>query len=442
MLYRFLYLPFSPVVFLGALLFLWDCIIAIRKKGLREGTNFLWNAEHWVGISQKAGQRDKAARLCFTAATVCYLAWNLMSNSGVLAFAAASDTVYNLFLLLCLIKIFLLSQYSYRRLAFVAVCTFPLLCAAALAQNMVFLAVYLWLLAAKDVSLRPALWAGLAVTAAGMAVVFTEALAGIIPMDGLGDGNYLRGVQRKFALGFLHPNTTGYLLAFLVIGWYLLRRSHLKWFDWGLMAAGLAVITFVAKSRASMLVVLATLILGTLFSYLPRLGEHKAVQILAAALPAAMAAFSFLAAILYHAGQPLWDKLNGFTSGRLYLFQCAWASFRPTLFGQEIRTETVFTLDNSYLYIFYRMGVLCFVLFLLAMAVLIVRLLKEKLYGEAAVGLAMICYGFLECVVFWPAVNPAMWLLPAVLWGKKQLCFAGKEKFTLEQQDENSKTKH
>jgi hypothetical protein len=418
MLFRILTIPYLAVYAAAFLIFCCDIYCAAKeKKTLAEKAKLLFCTEHWIGTQQYAEYRKKGGQLTFALAMLLYLAWNLASNSCVPAFIAVSEALYGASLFFCVVKILLFSRYGYGRFLLTLLCLTPLLITSLLTGNMVFFITFFLLFANKDVFLRPILQIGTVMITAGVAVVFFMQRMNWIPMDG--DGFAPHTLGEKLALGFIHHNTTGYLLAFLILAWFLLRYDHLKWWDWIIMLAPFCVIVIVTGSRASALTVAAALMLGMLFRYAKALRESCVVKVLLCAMPALVAGVSFAAAALYRADSAFWAKLDAISSGRLFLFHGTMESFGVTMWGQTIRTDTLFTLDNVYLYLFYRMGIWNLLLFVIGMTLLAAKLWRRGCWGEVAVLTGMLFMGALECIAFWPAVNVAMWLLPALLWSKE-----------------------
>ena len=76
-----------------------------------------------------------------------------------------------------------------------------------------------------------------------------------------------------------------------------------------------------------------------------------------------LAVFSYYVTIMYRAGNSNWQKLNLLLSGRLYAWQGYYSRYGISVFGNKLSTEYYGALDNAYLQLIIKYGLIAFILY-------------------------------------------------------------------------------
>ena len=309
-----------------------------------------------------------------------------------------------------LAKLLLFTRYSLKQLAAAALLSLPFFLSAAATGSQYLLYQVLFLLCVKDIDLRKAFravfWAVLLLVFANM----LAAAAGLIPTVAHAGAFRIRN-----SYGFNHPNTCGKYLLYLSAGWLLLRFDRVRVWDWLGLAALLWFCNTLVDSRSNSLGILALLAAGLASRYLPRFWRARPLPFLGAAAPWLASAASFLIAVWYHAGSPLWDKLDQLSSGRMELFHLATQKLPVTLFGQSFLDEELYTLDSLYLNNLYSLGLIGFLAYFGLLSLALYQCWQKGWRAETAVFLSFLVYGLFErgC---WSSTTPAVLLFANAIY--------------------------
>lgn len=221
----------------------------------------------------------------------------------------------------------------------------------------------------------------------------------------------------RYAMGFMHSNSTGLVLVLLLIGFILLRGGRLRWWDWPIGAIALLLTYKVIDSRGAVLLLIAFFAALQMLQSFPKLLKIKVMQLLLCTIPIFCAAISFAGAYFYDPLNPFWAAINRYSSTRLMCFSEALQTHEFTWLGQKFDPQFTLPLDNVYLHIYISAGALLLGLFLIGTSLLLYRLAVLKAVPELALTIAMCVYCMLESYARWPYFNPSMWMLGWFMWG-------------------------
>lgn len=399
---------------LGALTLLWLCrrAAADGRPGLLGALRIWWNEEIWPGGPFLDTQRKALTQGWFTVTFALFmLRWILNRSFVPGANGLAGRLLCDLLFWLMAAKLLLFTRYSLRQLCAMAAVALPLVLASAASGSQFLLYQVLFLLCVKDIDLRRAFravfWVVLLITTAIMLL----AALGRIPTLHWDD----LSLRVRDSFGFIHPNSCGMYLLYIASGLMLLHFDRLRPVHWLAIAGLLYVCNFMVDSRACSIAFLVLLAGGAVAKYLPRLWRARAVGALCAACPLLLAAVSFLAAGLYREQNPVWARLNAFSSDRLNLFHMAVSRVPVTLFGGPVLDEELYTLDNLYLYNFYSLGLVGGLLYLFLLCAALYLCWKKGWAAETVVLLSFAVYGCLESTC-WAATTPAVLLFANVIY--------------------------
>ena len=208
---------------------------------------------------------------------------------------------------------------------------------AAVSQEYYILWIAIAIVCARGIDFDDVAWTHVCVCIAFSLVVFAMSQMQIIPSY-----TELRGDQIRYALGMRHPNYLGGHILFAALAVAYLRRNRLNAFD--AAAAGFLAIfcNEVPMSRTSA-ISLFTLCAGIIVVYAYRQISHgrsgripRWTALLLTAVPLACAIFSIAFTCKYNSANPLYAKIDGLLSGRLYNGQVALNYYHNfSLFGQR-----------------------------------------------------------------------------------------------------------
>lgn len=379
--------------------------------GLKAALRGWWDEEIWLGGPFWAERREQMTQSWFTGVFLLFMLRWLLGHTLIPDKDLLCRFLCDLLFLSIAVKLLVLSKYSAKQLARAACFVLPMLLAAAGSGSQFFMFDILFLFCVKDVDLRRAFKAVFWVMAVCVAAVILLAAMGAIPTL---TWNFFNGRTRN-SFGFGHPNSCGRYLLYLASGWVLLRFEGMRWWDWLPLAGLLLFCNNAVDSRAASLCILFLLAASFFIKALPRLWQAGWVRRLGCALPLAAAAASFGIAFGYRADVPLWHKLDLISNGRVQLYSLAAQSLPLTLFGQNIVSNELYTLDNLYLSLFYGSGIIVFILYMWLLSRTLQQCWKQGWNAETILLLCLALYGCLEGMG-WPSNSAAVLLYANIIY--------------------------
>lgn len=201
-------------------------------------------------------------------------------------------------------------------------------------------------------------------------------------------------ISVRHSFGFCHPNTAGLLLVALVILFFAVRFSKLKWWDWLTGFAALGIVTFVIDSRGAAVFLLVFLLLMFIAKYCPKFYGFKLIKYACPVVPLLCASISVYATYFYDSGNALWSKINSLSTGRIFLMFSAAKQIPITLFGQVTNPSisSEYYIDNFYVNFLMYQGIIPFLTLISCYVFLLYRLCKFKAYPEVAVVISYMIY--------------------------------------------------
>lgn len=163
-------------------------------------------------------------------------------------------------------------------------------------------------------------------------------------------------------LGFANANGLGMELVdiiLLLFAAFYDEQKKRKWIMFTLMAA--AGIFYITESRTSTLglIVLALLLLTTWWE------NARIVHKVLPTMFVILAIVSVWIACSYQEYSPIWMKLNEYSSGRFYSYHWYYTHMPITIMGNIFYAGKLWPLDNAYLYILFRYGVITLLIYAL-----------------------------------------------------------------------------
>lgn len=218
----------------------------------------------------------------------------------------------------------------------------------------------------------------------------------------------------KHALGMVHPNTAGLLVAEAVLLMFMIFWTKLKWWHWGIAAGTCVFIWKYIDCRSALILLGTSLFFMALMKIFPKMFECRPVRIVLSLSPVIMAVISFVLAWMYDNGNELAVKINNMSTGRVANLKNAIQSTNITLFGYY----EGYYLDNMYGWSLYVHGILFAVLITSLYVMMLIKLFKDKNHVVAAVGIGYVCFSFFENLASNPIYNPFWWWAGAMIMVK------------------------
>lgn len=257
-------------------------------------------------------------------------------------------------------------------------------------------------IAAKDVPKRQLLWVFVMVKSLSIALTLLASDLDLLPRLW-----YVQNDTPLDTLGFCHRNVLGSNMAVLCLCWLYLRFRRLHWGDLVACLVLTFVTYFLAISRSSLVIMLASIILVLLMKlFETKLKAFPHTGKLLAAAFVSMFLVSLIGALFYKEGVPFWDAMDKILTKRLSFAHECYIQHGFTLFGQQIpfmsTMESVLTggyrliLDNSFMRALIYDGLLPGGLFLTLYLVCLLRAWRKGDTGLVACFLVIAVYGVSE----------------------------------------------
>lgn len=197
----------------------------------------------------------------------------------------------------------------------------------------------------------------------------------------------------KHSLGFNNPNSLGMhtlILSFEIM--YINKISLKKVFFSTLLVY---IVNLYAGSRTTNLVVIVTASLYFLYKLKPKFYENKFVKWFIINSALLFTLFTLIGFLLFKYNTSIGVVLNKVLSNRLFNINSYYEFYSINLFGNNISTINL-TIDTSYAYCLYGMGIVGLILFIVSFKKLFRKLYKYKNYSLIIIMFSFIIYGLSE----------------------------------------------
>lgn len=414
--------------------FIWAVkIISDCKRNnltIKEKVTDLWSNPFWIGPEKFEPVRKKVFVILGSVCLGIYIIYHLSSLSNideVITFLSNTFIHSTSYLFVLLFLTLFLCRHSLKQRFVVAlvelyfiVCIFRNKGYIGINTSLFLIPAFIFLLIANELKTEKIIKIHFILTFVLFASVSVLFAAGKISS---GDWTTLasRGsesgwLSMRYALGFVHPNTAGIILAVTVVMWFVIRSEKIKWYDWVIFVIAAAVITIVIDSRGALLLLLVFAFTFILFKYLPKLYDCKIIKYSAISLPAVCTVISFICALFYNDNNSVWNKINNLSTGRLYLMKEFLAKYKFSFLGQ-ITEKSV---DNTYLCTFVQNGILVMAVIIPLYCLLIKRLWNKKATAELSLVLSYMVYYLIEDGILLITLNISLYLLSDLILFKPE----------------------
>ncbi|MCV3325608.1 O-antigen ligase family protein [Pediococcus pentosaceus] len=219
----------------------------------------------------------------------------------------------------------------------------------------------------------------------------------------------------RTAFGFLQPNTAGALVLSIVLEFIILKFNKINLLDGFIICVTAGMLFYTTNSRSSVIGIMLALILTIVFkSNLKKILVSKLFLSTMSLIPFILAILSYAAVKLYNSGSTFLIVMDKLFSGRIHLINYFINTYQLKLFGQHIqfadsmnlRNTYFLVMDNSYISILLKYGILPFCMFLILYYLKIKKVqLDANGIPELIAILVMCAVGLMETELFYPAYN-------------------------------------
>lgn len=260
----------------------------------------------------------------------------------------------------------------------------------------------LFVVSAKDVRIKPL--AIIVVALVGGIFVFAVSASALGFIENLStvrvDGTV------RMAMGFSHPNSFGASLLAICMGMIVLMRERHQWLISLICLFWAFLCLKYADSRTSAACLAFIAVSLPLYNLLIRGGRFRYGPSCLVLLLLCLTAISVYFMLHFDPERNLDASLNSLLSGRLSLSHTYYLDHSPALLGYNYTDGTIyqagdktftFVVDNLYVHILLRYGIIAWIIFFGSLLILFFRMAKERYSGAIVYGLAiLLIYGLSE----------------------------------------------
>lgn len=188
-------------------------------------------------------------------------------------------------------------------------------------------------------------------------IVMISSFAGLTTLT------YYSRFKQAYSFGFQNPNTVPVVLFAIMSGVNIAHEKTLKFKHIVLELIVMLIFYYFCKGRTAFYICILTFVLLIFRKPLQDTRLLKVVSWPFQFLFLILAVFSYYVTIMYRAGNSNWQKLNLLLSGRLYAWQGYYSRYGISVFGNKLSTEYYGALDNAYLQLIIKYGLIAFILY-------------------------------------------------------------------------------
>lgn len=227
--------------------------------------------------------------------------------------------------------------------------------------------------------------------AALIIIVYVLCIVGIAPNDVHMDAGGLRS-----SMGFTNPNALG-IAVFGLICDILYTYDFKMTFKLTVFVSAITLWMYtVARSRTATLAIVVLILVALLYNYAPNIFKSKAFKNVCYVMPFFLSLLTIVAVNSYMNGGAFGNMVNELLSHRLGSISNFVEALDVTFWGQPIHETLHHTLDNTFAFVLYDLGILVSILFLVFYIRTVKNNFKYNNIHLVIIMLAFMCYGLSE----------------------------------------------
>ncbi len=336
-----------------------------------------------------------------------------------------------LFLLMCIIVFF--QRYSYKELIVLALITVPVILGTIKADNNYLISVLLFVVAARYVNMDKIIKIYFIILLIMIPFVIIMCMMGSLP-----DYTMYRGGQIRHALGFEHPNRLGMRIFQLSACFcYVMKNSVHNIPKFIIMGIAAYFVYKVPNSQTAFIGIFILMFMVMIGGIYDRYGiDKKRLMNIVAIGAVVVNVFSVWLSFFDPAQNALLLSLDKFLSRRFYFGHKMYKYYGITLWGQKVSTLVKdkkyvgiyhqWYLDNAYLSILLRFGIVVYIVFSLLLAFAIFYYVKQENYTMVAILFTYSVYGIMTTGFYMMSHNIFLLTITSPLYMKAGISGAKK----------------
>lgn len=191
----------------------------------------------------------------------------------------------------------------------------------------------------------------------GTVIVMLSAFGGLTTLT------YYSRFKQAYSFGFQNPNTVPVVLFAILSAINIAHEDSLKIKHIILEFVATLLFYYFCKGRTAFYICMLMFLLLIIRKPLQNTKFLKVVAWPFQFLFLILAAFSYYITMMYQAGSTQWQNFDFLLSGRLYAWQSYYKLYGISIFGSRLNTEYYGALDNAYLQLLLKYGVVAFILY-------------------------------------------------------------------------------
>lgn len=312
---------------------------------------------------------------------------------------------------LLMVQIVLFQSYTKKELIVIAVITLPIVVATVLSGQRTMMSAWMFVVASKNTELDHVIRTAYKILLIMVPVIILLCLSGFIE-----NGVLMRGSVLRYSLGFSHPNQLGLRVFQLVACHCYVHKDNLNKLNYVFVFLATVFLVMVPNSQAAYITTGTLLFMLFLCRYIM---DHKPIYMKLYERCILFGAFCLNLFSIIFSGINVSEnfflaRLDSWLSSRFSVCHKVWVMYGVSFFGQRIYVteeerrlvgiKSALWLDNAYVSILLRYGILVFMIFSICYLylikvvemqkndVLVIILFLYALYGTIESGLYMITH--------------------------------------------------
>lgn len=326
---------------------------------------------------------------------------------------------------LLMIQIGFFQSYTKRELMIIVMITLPIVIATFLSGNRSLMSAWMFVVAAKNVDLDDVICVAYKILSIMIPVIAVLCLLGIIE-----NATLMRGTMQRYSLGFSHPNQLGLRIFQYIVCHCYIHKNRLGKLNYILIFLAILFLVMIPNSKTAYIVTTILLCMLLLYRFVKNQGP-ECMKLFEKGLLFGTFCFGFFSIYFSYidvSRNSILARIDKWMSSRFSLCHIVWQLYGVSLLGQRVYIseeerklvgiKTRLFLDNAYLSILLRYGILTFFIFFIGYLCLVKVLMIRKEYILAIILFLYALYGVMESGLYMISHNIFLITFSSLLYKK------------------------
>ncbi len=326
---------------------------------------------------------------------------------------------------LLMIQIVFFQSYTKKELMFIIMITAPIVIATFLSGNRSLLSAWMFVVAAKKSDLEDIICVAYKILSIMIPVIALLCLLGVIE-----NATLMRGTMQRFSLGFSHPNQLGLRVFQFMVCYCYIHRNRLRKMDYLCISLAIVFLIRVPNSKTAYIVTTILLCVLLIYNFVKKQRSGYMV-IFEKGLLLGTFCFGFLSICFSYIDvnrYTVLSRIDKWMSSRFSLCHVVWQLYGVSPLGQRVYItederklvgiKTRLFLDNAYVGILLRYGILVFFIFFIGYLCLMKAMIIRKEYILAIILFLYALYGVMESGLYMISHNIFLITFSTLLYKK------------------------